>query len=190
MPSLYSPVYVEISRILNNVGGNDALRSHFWGTFINPAYMEHIITSYTGGIGKTMSNLTGMVVDVTTGDWGNIEPRTIPVVNRFINPVTEKTVTAAVNRVFYEYRDRYEELRVAEKRYKQFINDGRTEFKDDLEQMRENGEIEFINYFKQKMKTLRKLEDRLKDNPGDKDLEEQIREFKSEMIMKSKEILE
>lgn len=184
-----SPVYVEISRILNNVGGNDALRSHFWGTFINPAYMEHIITSYTGGIGKTMSNLTGMVVDVTTGDWGNIEPRTIPVVNRFINPVTEKTVTAAVNRVFYEYRDRYEELRVAEKRYKQFINDGRTEFKDEFEQMQESGEIEFINYFKQKMKTLRKMEDRLKDNPGDKELEMRIREFKAGMIMKAKEIL-
>ena len=184
-----SPVYVEISRILNNVGGNDALRSHFWGTFINPAYMEHIITSYTGGIGKTMSNLTGMVVDVTTGDWGNIEPRTIPIVNRFINPVTEKTVTAAVNRVFYEYRDRYEELRVAEKRYKQFINDGRTEFKDEFEQMQESGEIEFINYFKQKMKTLRKMEDRLKDNPGDKELEMRIREFKAGMIMKAKEIL-
>ena len=184
-----SPVYVEISRILNNVGGNDALRSHFWGTFINPAYMEHIITSYTGGIGKTMSNLTGMVVDVTTGDWGDIEPRTIPIVNRFINPVTEKTVTAAVNRVFYEYRDRYEELRVAEKRYKQFINDGRTEFKDEFEQMQESGEIEFINYFKQKMKTLRKMEDRLKDNPGDKELEMRIREFKAGMIMKAKEIL-
>ena len=98
-------------------------------------------------------------------------------------------MTAAVNRVFYEYRDRYEELRVAEKRYKQFINDGRTEFKDEFEQMQESGEIEFINYFKQKMKTLRKMEDRLKDNPGDKELEMRIREFKAGMIMKAKEIL-
>ncbi len=185
-----SPVYVEISRTLNELGGDEARRSPLWGTFINPAYMEHLVISYTGGIGKTISNLTGMGVDVAGGDWDNIEPRSIPVLNRFINPVTERTVASAINRVFYEYRDRYEAARVAEKRYRQFVKDGRSEFRKELEQMDENGELDFIRYFDRRMKTLRKLQNRLKDESGDRELERRIRELKAEMVTDAKELLE
>lgn len=184
-----SPVYVEFSRILNQIGGDDARRSPLFGTFINPAYMEHLITSYTGGIGRTISNLTGAAVDLATGEADNIEFRTIPIINRFGSPVTERSITASVNRVFYDYLDRYEAMKVAEKRYKQFIKDGRTEYRDELEQMKNNGEIELIRYFSMKMKTVRKLQDILKDNPDNKKVEQRIIELKSEMVLKAKNIL-
>lgn len=185
-----SPVYVEFSRMLNQIGGDDARRSPLFGTFINPAYMEHIITSYTGGIGRTISNITGAAVDAATGETDNIEFRTIPVINRFGSPVTERSIAASVNRVFYDYLDRYEAMKVAEKRYKAFIKDGRSDFRKELEQMKKNGESELIRYFDAKMKVLRKKQNLLKENPDNKDLEKQIIELKSEMVLKAKKILE
>lgn len=185
-----SPVYVSVSKMLNEIGGDEARRSPYFGTFINPAYMEHLVTSYTGGIGKTISNVVGMAADAVTGETDNIEFRTVPVANRFYAPVTDRTVTSAINRIFYEYQDRYEAARVAEKRYKEFIKDGRKEFRKELDQMKKNGEADFISYFGAKMKILRKKQDRLKENPDDKRLEEEIRELKSQMIMRSKKLLE
>lgn len=185
-----SPVYVSVSKMLNEIGGDEARRSPYFGTFINPAYMEHLVTSYTGGIGKTISNVVGMAADAVTGETDNIEFRTVPVANRFYAPVTDRTVTSAINRIFYEYQDRYEAARVAEKRYKEFVKDGRKEFRKELDQMKKNGEADFISYFGAKMKILRKKQDRLRDNPDDKRLEEEIRELKSQMIMRSKKLLE
>lgn len=184
-----SPVYIEFSRLLNQIGGDDARRSPLFGTFINPAYMEHIITAYTGGIGKTISNLSGAAADLAMGNPDNIEFRTIPVVNRFGSPVTERSVTSATNRVFFDYLERYEAMKVAEKRYKQFIKDGRKEFRQELEQMKKNGEIEMIRYFDAKMKVLRKLQNALKENPDNKGLEKRITELKKEMSIKAKAIL-
>lgn len=185
-----NPIYVEISRIMNEIGGDDARRTPLWGNTINPAYWEHLITSYTGGIGKTISNLSGMIVDLSTGEADNVDVRTIPIVNRFYTPVTDRTVSAAVNRVFYDYQERYESAKFAEKRYKQFIEKGRTEFRKELKQMEENGESKFIDYFGQKMKTLRKMQNELKDDPKNEKLEKEITELKSEMIMQSKKLLE
>ena len=186
-----SPVYVEFSRLMNDIlGGDDARKASWIGDFINPAYMEHIITSYTGGIGKTISNLSGAAADLAMGNPDNIEFRIIPVVNRFGSPVTERSVTSATNRVFYDYLERYEAMKVAEKRYKQFIKDGRKEFRQELEQMKKNGEIEMIRYFDAKMKVMRKLQNALKENPNNKDLEKRITELKKEMSIKAKTILQ
>ena len=184
-----SPVYVEFSRMLNQIGGDDAIRNPFWGDFINPAYMEHIVTGYTGGVGRTISNLVGMIADAGTGNLDNIEMRSVPVANRFYNPINERTVSSAVNRVFYDYQDEFERLRIAQKRYKEFVKDGRKEFTKELEQMKKNGEADFIRYFSARMKTLRKKQDLQKVNPNNKKLEKEIQELKSEMIMESKKIL-
>ena len=185
-----SPVYIETSRFLNDIlGGDDARKATWFGDFINPAKIEHIITSYTGGIGRTISNLAGITANLATGDFDNIDMRSIPVINRFASPVTERSITASVNRVFYDYLERYEAMKVAEKRYKQFIKDGRTEYRDELEQMKNNGESELIRYFDMKMKTVRKLQNILKDNPDNKKVEQRIIELKSEMVLKAKNIL-
>ena len=56
--------------------------------------------------------------------------------------------------------------------------------------MKKNGESELIRYFDAKMKVLRKKQNLLKENPDNKDLEKQIIELKSEMVLKAKKILE
>lgn len=191
-----APAYVEFSRLLNilTTENHDDIQRSFLGQAINPAIMEHIVTSYTGGIGKTISDVTGIIGNVATGKGDDVETRSIPVINRFVQPVTDRTLSAAVNRVFYPLRDDYERLRRQERNYKRAIKETedeakRKDYREKLEEMQEDGQIEFIDYFDRKMKTLRKMEDRLKDNPGDKELEMQIREFKAGMIMKAKEIL-
>ena len=139
--------------------------------------------------------MTGIIGNVATGKGSDVEMRSVPVFSRFIQPANDRTLSAAVNRVFYPLRDDYERLRRQERNYKRAIKETedeakRKDYREKLEEMQESGEIEFIDYFDRKMKTLRKMEDRLKDNPGDKELEMRIREFKAGMIMKAKEILE
>lgn len=56
--------------------------------------------------------------------------------------------------------------------------------------MKKNGEIELIRYFDAKMKILRRKQNILKENPDNKNLEQQIVELKSEMSIKAKKILE
>ena len=192
-----APAYVEFSRLLNilTTENHDDIQRSFLGQAINPAIMEHIVTSYTGGIGKTISDVTGIIGNVATGKGSDVEMRSVPVFSRFIQPANDRTLSAAVNRVFYPLRDDYERLRRQERNYKRAIKETedeakRKDYREKLEEMQESGEIEFIDYFDRKMKTLRKMEDRLKDNPGDKELEMRIREFKAGMIMKAKEILE
>lgn len=186
-----NPGYIEFSRLLNDMlGGDDARKAEWLGDYINPAYMEHLVTQYTGGIGKTISDLSGIAADIATGNSDNIEARKIPIVSRFVSPTTEQSIASAVNRVFYDYLDRYEALKVAEKRYKEFLKDGRTEYRDELQQMKDNGEVEFIRYFDMKMKTVRKLQNILKNNPDNKKVEQRIIELKSEMCLKAKEKLE
>ena len=192
-----APAYVEFSRLLNilTTENHDDIQRSFLGQAINPAIMEHIVTSYTGGIGKTISDVTGIIGNIATGKGSDVEMRSVPVFSRFIQPANDRTLSAAVNRVFYPLRDDYERLRRQERNYKRAIKETedeakRKDYREKLEEMQESGEIEFIDYFDRKMKTLRKMEDRLKDNPGDKELEMRIREFKAGMIMKAKEILE
>lgn len=185
-----SPFYVEISRYINKIGGDDVSRAPLYGTFINPAYMEHIITGYTGGIGKTLSNVSGIVADAVSGNFDeNFDLRKIPVASRFYSVSDESTVRSAVNRKFREYQSRFEKISYDYKKYSEAVRSGKTEFSVEIERMDNNGEKAFVDYFRKKQKSLNKKLDRLKNNPEDKTLEQEITDLKAEIALKCYELL-
>lgn len=186
-----SPHFVEFSKFLNEWGGNEGRRSDKWGNFINPAMMEHLITSYTGGIGKTINNAVGMLTDYANKDYNNIDPyRKAPILPRFYTPNDEKTVYPAINRKYYEYDYLYNRASKALKNYKDGIKtDGHPKWQKYIDEMKKNGEEEFIKYFKKETKKLKKLQDSLNANPSNKELERKVYDKKAEIANESLKLL-
>lgn len=187
-----SKQWIEVSKFLNELGGNEGRRSDVWGNFINPAMMEHLITSYGGGIGKTINNLAGMAIDVAEGDTENLDPfRKSPIVPRFYTPVDEKSAVPGINRKYYDYDYRYNVAKKALKNYQEGVaSKEHPEYQKYIDEMKENGEIRFMNYFKSMSKQIKDIQNQIKENPKNKkELEEKLIEMKAQVSVKCAEIL-
>lgn len=183
--------WIELSKFINEAGGNEVRRSDWSGDFINPAMMEHLFTSYTGGIGKTINNFVGMITDYVTDNKENIDFfRKAPIVPRFYTPNDERTVVPAINRKYYEFNYQYNNATKALKKAKDGVQSGEhPEWQKYIDEMEKNGETEFIKYFKAEQKRLKKIQDRLKDDPNNKELQQKEIDKKAEIATKSLEIL-
>jgi hypothetical protein len=183
--------WVALSKVLNELGGNETRRSDWWGNMINPAMMEHLVTSYTGGIGKTINNLAGMAIDAVEGDKENMDVfRKAPIVPRFYTPNDEKTVYPGINRKFYEFEYQYNNAKKSLKKSQNGVNSGEhPEWQKYIDEMDKNGEKKFIEYFKKEQKKLKKLQDKLKEDPNNKELEKKVYDKKAEISAESFKIL-
>jgi hypothetical protein len=187
-----SPQWVELSKLFNEMGGQEGRRSDLWGNFINPAMMEHLFTSYGGGIGKTINNLAGMVWDGIEGNTENLDPyRKSPIVPRFYIPNDEKTVIPGINRKYYDYDYKYN---IAKKAYKNYQEGVRSkehpEWQKYINEMNSNGELRFIQFFEQEAKKVKKLQNLIKEEPKNKkELEEKLIDVKAEIAVKCYEML-
>jgi hypothetical protein len=154
--------------------------------------MEHLITSYTGGIGKTINNLAGMATDWVMDDTENIDPyRKSPILPRFYTPVDEKSVVPGINRTFYEFSNQYNIAKKALKNYKDGIESNEhPEYKKYIDEMKENGEMKFMDYFEKVNKEIKKLEKEREEYPNNKKaIDEKIIDLKAKASVKSREIL-
>lgn len=113
----------------------------------------------------------------------------MPIVPRFFSGTDERTVSSAINRDFREYENRYNRMNSERNRYKEFVKKGRTEYRDELERLKSNGEEDFIRYFKKELKKLRRKQEKLKNNPDDKTLEKEITDLKAKITMESRKLL-
>lgn len=186
-----NPGFIAISEALNDMsGGDEVKRGWLNNAWINPAYMQHLFTSYLGGIGKNMANASAIAVDAATGNEENIDLiRQLPIVPRFFSGTDERIVSSAINRDFREYENRYNRMNSERNRYKEFVKKGRTEYRDELERLKSNGEEDFIRYFKKELKKLRRKQEKLKNNPDDKALEKEITDLKAKITMESRKLL-
>lgn len=186
-----SPQWTELSKLINEAGGNETRRSDWWGNFINPAMMEHLFTSYGGGIGKTINNLAGMAIDAATGNTENMDVfRKAPIVPRFYTPTDEKSVYPGINRKYYEFEYQFNNASKSLKKAKDGVNSGEhPEWQKYIDEMGKNGESEFIKYFKKESKKLKKLQDKLKENPNDQEAEKKVYDKKAEIATESLKIL-
>ncbi|MEE0969940.1 MAG: LPD38 domain-containing protein [Clostridia bacterium] len=186
-----SPQWTELSKLINEAGGNETRRSDWWGNFINPAMMEHLFTSYGGGIGKTINNLAGMAIDAATGNTENMDVfRKSPIVPRFYTPTDEKSVYPGINRKYYEFEYQFNNASKSLKKAKDGVNSGEhPEWQKYIDEMEKNGEAEFIKYFKKESKKLKKLQDKLKENPNDQEAEKKVYDKKAEIATESLKIL-
>ena len=101
---------VNSSQFLNNVsGGNDFKKGLI---DINPAKVEHIYEQYFGGMGKTFNQLFKTMYysgkSLVEGEKDeDLVMRNVPVVNRFISSIDEKSSFTNLNKEYYEALDKY-----------------------------------------------------------------------------------
>lgn len=183
-----SQQWIAISKFINDLGANDERRNAFFGNLINPASIEHLVTSYTGGIGTTFNNVVGQIIDHSMKDVEfNDVIRKAPIVKRFYTPVDERTIYPSIRKEYNNFSYRYDIASKALKNYQTQIKNGNTEFQKYIDEMKENGEYDFIKYFKKENKTLNRLNKRLKENPNDKEIEKKYYDKMAEISVGSLE---
>lgn len=109
---------VSASRFFNDItGGDDISKSNLDREWLNPAYIEHLLSNYTGGIGKTLSNIVGGFVDLYNKDIDNFTFRKIPVFGRYISDSDERIERSAVNRAYRKIEEDLKKMQHDEKGY-------------------------------------------------------------------------
>lgn len=80
---------------------------HWYTGDINPAVIEHLLESYTGGLGKTVNGI-GKTISMLWNEDAR-ELRNVPVVRKFIQSGGERAEERRFSNEFFKLRDEYEE---------------------------------------------------------------------------------
>ena len=159
---------VDSSRFLNGLtNGNEPGGDFRKGTVdINPAKLEHLAESYFGGMAKTFNQAaktlyyTGKSIYEAKMD-ENLTTRNIPIANRFISSVDERSAFSSSNANYFIMKDRMED-------FGHVIRSLKREMKANPDYVRQLGEImegdEYPRYliFKQYEKEIDRLQDAAK----------------------------
>jgi hypothetical protein len=160
-----SPWIVEGTKWLNRLSGGDDVKSG--GVDWNPALIEHVLESYTGGAGKTFNRTVKtfqMMWDEDMRQWRNV-----PVISSFYQSGDERIQGSDVNNRYYEAKDEFEDTKHLLSGYKKQKKEHKPGTADYIEYARKLDELmnsdEYKRYkvFKGRQKAIKKVSDKLKE---------------------------
>lgn len=108
-----SSTMVELSRALNSLTGGDDVKR---GTSFNPATWQNILTGYTGGFGTVALGVSDLVIDMLSGEDGDMPVSRYPLLSRLltggdkdlklsrINSTYNKKVVGFVTEMDHDYK--------------------------------------------------------------------------------------
>jgi predicted RNA methylase len=114
---------VDLTKMLSEAGSTkdeyDVIHypKHWFTGDINPAWIEHLIESYTGGFGKTIIG-AGKTVSMLWNEDAR-ELRNVPIVRKFLLSSDGRAVERRFSNEYFKLRDEYEES----KKYLRKLND-------------------------------------------------------------------
>lgn len=101
-----NPNYIAMSKWLNEVqGGGDYERA---GVQVNPAMVQHLVESYTGGAGKFVSRTSGVIAKIIQGE--QIRSNEIPFYRTLVKSVDDRTHNRAARERFQREYDKGQKL--------------------------------------------------------------------------------
>lgn len=101
-----NPNYIAMSKWLNEVqGGGDYERA---GVQVNPAMVQHLVESYTGGAGKFVSRTSGVIAKIIQGE--QIKSNEIPFYRTLVKSVDDRTHNRAARERFQREYDKGQKL--------------------------------------------------------------------------------
>lgn len=101
-----NPNYIAMSKWLNEVqGGGDYERA---GVQVNPAMVQHLVESYTGGAGKFVSRTSGVIAKIIQGE--QIRSNEIPFYRTLVRSVDDRTHNRAARERFQREYDKGQKL--------------------------------------------------------------------------------
>lgn len=108
-----STTMVELSRALNSLTGGDDLKR---GLSFNPATWQNIFSGYTGGFGTVALGVSDLVLDILSGEDGDMPVSRYPLLSRFLtggdkdlklsrmNSIYNKKVVDFVSEMDHDYK--------------------------------------------------------------------------------------
>lgn len=146
-------VFMWVSEGLNDVtGGNKYERG--WAQ-VNPSQLEHLVMGWSGGVGKAVSGLYGIIKNTIAGE--KMEPERVPIVRRFYGKVTEEN---RYRRLKKEFMDKVTEADNLMKSLKRMQKDYENplDYAERINEIYKDGEYEKAYNLIEDNKTLRDYE--------------------------------
>ena len=88
---------VELSRALNSLTGGDDVKR---GASFNPATWQNILTGYTGGFGTVVLGVSDLVIDMLSGEDGDMPVSRYPLLSRFLTGGDKDLKLSRVNSIY------------------------------------------------------------------------------------------
>lgn len=157
-----TPWLVDATKWLNEISGGDNVRK---GKIdLNPALIEHIFESYTGGAGKTLNNAQKTFTMLWNEDLR--EWRNVPIIGSFYRTTEEQTAGSQINREYYEAVEEMKDVQHLINGYKRELRMGNLEYAEKIDELI-NSEIfkrygviyEFSNAIKEASDYLKLIDD-------------------------------
>ncbi len=108
-----SPILVEATRMLSEAGatadeyGVISYPEHIYTGDINPAIIEHLLESYTGGLGKTINGAAKTILMYWNEDYREL--RNVPVLRTAIQSPDERAEERRFNNEYFKLYNEYKE---------------------------------------------------------------------------------
>lgn len=178
-------MYVGFSKGLSDLTGGDDVKAGWLD--MNPEMMEHLITSYTGGIGKTISNIVGGITNKSKGE--DVRISSIPIVRRFASGTDERTLDNYINKRYFDLVEQYEKLDHNFEGYMKEVKKGNNQYIENINDMANNGQKSFIEFMKIITKQVKQINDIGKNSPDNKEVKKALNELKMIAIEQGNKIL-
>ena len=114
-------VAVNIARTLSNATGGDDVVPGLID--ISPAYAIHLIKGYTGGMGQTVMEATGLARDLAKFDFEDFNMRNVPLAKAVYNQSDDRTAFYRTRAKFYKYAEEVEKSKHYLSGYKKTAED-------------------------------------------------------------------
>lgn len=161
-----SPLLKELSRVANNLGGGTDYTTSDNIMDVNPALVQHFITSYLGGYGTTAVDITNALYSAYTGEDTSMTIQKVPVVSSFVvfgnKDVTKSRIESAyaeVNAIANKMKDKESNMKAG---YKEAEDMGDVEraakTMTEFNRMREGYDYKFYSLNKNVFKFIKKLD--------------------------------
>ena len=155
----------------------------------NPAKIEHLAEQYFGGmfkfynqLGKTLYNAGSSIINGEVDD--DLVVRNIPIMNRFLNEVDDRSAFYGINENYFRLQDRMEQFKYELDGIKRNIKENPIKYGVELGEIMQSDRYQEYMQFKPYNETINGMYQLMKELPDNerKEIEQEINGLKREVV--------
>lgn len=185
-----SPLLIELSKTINSIGGGDDVKASGAFTDWNPAYVQNLISGYTGGYGSVILSLADWIVDSSKNESASTTASRMSLVSRFFVSGNEEVKQRRINSSFHKVGDFVNEFEHDLKEYTKAIKESekdkdllrKAEYVEKLEKLINSPDSKKYQILKEVNKSVKEYDKYLKEFPDDEETQAIVYRIKMEGI--------
>lgn len=183
---------VDASRMLSEAGattdefGVTSYPEHWYSGDVNPAIIEHLLESYTGGLGKTVNGMGKTISMLWNEDAREI--RNVPIARKFLQSSDEKAQEQRFTNEYFKLRTEYEDLQRYYGKLTKNAKGGALEAADNISKWLDSERGQRYVMLRSYMLQIKRLENAINQSQDDaitSQLREQADSIKKELVNKT-----